>query len=198
MGEIDRDGFWGTSCKDIEFPILVKLIDAKNDLSIQVHSSDDTADLSLGEQGKAEMWYIVESEPQAFLYLSFSEETDEETLRKRAQHGTICDILNRVPVSAGDVFYILPGTIHEIGKGTVIAEIQQNSNTIFRVYDYNRKGVDGNFRPLHLDRAAEVTSYEPIFPEECKANSSVQMSEFTMSEIFSCKYFRAYSFDIRN
>lgn len=194
LGALDRTGFWGSECRTERFPILVKLIDAKQMLSIQVHPSDDTA--AEGEQGKAEMWYIVDCKPHAFLYYGFSERITEAELLRRAEDGTICDVLNKVPVSKGDVFYILPGTIHAIGAGIVIAEIQQNSNTTFRVYDYRRKGADGKPRPLHLERAAKVLSYDPVVPEECRANSSTVFPEFTMTEMFSCRYFRAYRVDI--
>lgn len=197
LGNLDRAGIWGTACKAPVFPLLVKLIDAKKDLSIQVHPSDETALLACGEQGKAEMWYIVDCEPQACLYFGFSKRVSKEEFLRRAKDGSICEVLNRVPVARGDVFYILPGTIHAIGAGIVIAEIQQNSNTTFRVYDYQRKGADGKLRPLHLDRAAEVLSYDPIVPEECKANSCVSFPEFTMTEMFSCRYFRAYRVDVR-
>lgn len=197
LGNLDRAGIWGTACKAPIFPLLVKLIDAKKDLSIQVHPSDETALREKGEQGKAEMWYIVDCEPQACLYFGFSKRVSKEEFLHRAKDGSICEVLNRVPVARGDVFYILPGTIHAIGAGIVIAEIQQNSNTTFRVYDYQRKGADGKLRPLHLDRAAEVLSYDPIVPEECKANSCVSFPEFTMTEMFSCRYFRAYRVDVR-
>lgn len=197
LGEIDRNGFWGNDCGAERFPTLVKLIDAKKDLSIQVHPSDDTADKAAGEQGKAEMWYIVDCEPQAGIYFGFSERISREDFLRKAKDGSICEVLNKVPVSRGDVFYILPGTIHAIGAGIVIAEIQQNSNTTFRVYDYQRRGADGQLRPLHLDRAASVLNYEPIIPEECKANSCVSFPEFSMTEMFSCKYFRAYRVDVQ-
>lgn len=192
---MNRKDFWGSQCSESHFPVLVKLIDAKQMLSIQVHPSDETAEE--GENGKAEMWYIVDCEPQAFLYYGFSQKIDSGELLRRAKDGTICDVLNKVPVAKGDVFYILPGTIHAIGAGIVIAEIQQNSNTTFRVYDYQRKDKDGNLRPLHLERAAKVTNYEPVIPEECKANSFMVFPEFTMAEMFSCKYFRAYRIDVR-
>lgn len=195
LGKIDRNGFWGSECVKEHFPMLVKLIDAKQMLSVQVHPSDNTA--VEGEQGKAEMWYIVDCEPQAFLYYGFSQRIDADELLRRADEGTICDVLNKVPVSRGDVFYILPGTIHAIGAGIVIAEIQQNSNTTFRVYDYQRRGADGKLRPLHLERAAAVMDYEPVIPEECKANSGMSFPEFTMAEMFACKYFRAYRIDVR-
>lgn len=198
LGLYDRVGFWGIDCPEGGFPLLVKLIDAKRDLSIQVHPSDETAVEELGEQGKAEMWYVVDCEPQSYIYFGFSRQMTREEFLARARDGSICEVLNRVPVSPGDVFYILPGTIHAICAGIVIAEIQQNSNTTFRVYDYQRRGPDGKPRQLHLDRAAEVVNYRPIVPEECQANSSVSFPAFTMSEMFSCPYFRAYCVKIRN
>ena len=195
LGEMDHDGFWGKACPTEKFPLLVKLVDAQKKLSVQVHPSDETA--LPGEQGKAEMWYIVDCVPQAFLYLGFSQEISQEEFLRRAEDGTICRVLNRVPVAKGDVFYILPGTIHAVGAGILIAEIQQNSNTTFRVYDYRRKDAAGKLRPLHLERAAQVLSYEPIIPEECRANGGVSFPAFSMVEMFSCNYFRAYRLDVR-
>lgn len=195
LGEKDHNSFWGKACLTEEFPVLVKLIDARRDLSVQVHPSNETA--LPGEHGKAEMWYIVDCTPQAFLYLGFSQRISREEFVRRSKDGTICQVLNRVPVSKGDVFYILPGTIHAIGAGILIAEIQQNSNTTFRVYDYQRRDEAGNLRPLHLERAAEVLAYEPIVPEECRANSGVSFPAFSMREMFSCRYFRAYRLDVR-
>lgn len=196
LGDIDRAAFWGKDCLKGAFPILVKLIDAKKDLSIQVHPSDETALSEQGEHGKAEMWYIVDREPQASIYFGFSKEISKAELLDRAKDGTICQVLNRVPVSPGDVFYILPGTIHAIGAGIVIAEIQQNSNTTFRVYDYQRRGADGKLRPLHLERAAAVVDRRPVLPEECKVNSSVIFPNFIMHEMFSCSYFCAYNIKV--
>lgn len=198
LGELDRAGFWGRQCADEEFPLLIKLIDAKKDLSIQVHPSDVTARLELGECGKAEMWYIVDCEPKAGIYYGFSQKVTPEEFLRRAQDGSICEVLNWVPVSKGDVFYILPGTIHAIGAGVVIAEIQQNSNTTFRVYDYQRRDAKGQTRPLHLERAAQVLQYKPVVPEECKANNVTTFPEFTLTEMFSCRYFRAYKVDVHD
>lgn len=198
LGDIDRIGFWGRACRDGEFPLLVKLIDAAKDLSIQVHPADETANTENGEQGKAEMWYIVDCEPQSVIYYGFSRKVTEDEFLAKAKDGTICDVLNCVPVKKGDVFYILPGTIHAIGKGIVIAEIQQNSNTTFRVYDYQRRDADGNLRTLHLERAAEVISYEPLVPSECKANAKAEFPGFVMTEMFSCKYFKAYKLDVKS
>lgn len=196
FADFDKKGFWGRDCNGSAFPILVKLIDAKQDLSIQVHPSDWTAIGPLGEQGKAEMWYIVDCLPQSYIYYGFSRQITEQEFLRRAQDGTICEILNKVYVNKGDVFYILPGTIHAIGAGILIAEIQQNSNTTFRVYDYQRRDINGEFRPLHLQRAASVIDYRPVIPENCKANSRVRFSTFEMVEMFACDYFKAYRIDV--
>lgn len=197
LGRLDRDSFWGTDCPAGEFPILVKLIDAAKTLSIQVHPSDGNARPELGERGKAEMWYVVDCKPQAFIYFGFSEKVSREEFLARARCGSICEILNRVPVERGDAFYILPGTIHAIGAGITIAEVQQSSNTTFRVYDFGRRGPDGRQRPLCLERAAEVVNYEPIVPEECRAAGCVTFPEFTMTELFVCRYFRVYRVDVK-
>lgn len=197
LAEVDKAAFWGNRCERKDFPILVKLIDAKRDLSIQVHPSDTTALTERGERGKAEMWYVVECEPQSFLYFGLSQKMTLEQFLTCGKDGTICQYLNRVPVKRGDVFYILPGTIHAIGAGMVVAEIQQNSDTTFRIYDYGRKDAKGNPRELHLERASHVVNLEPIIPEECKANNTVNFPEFTMTEMFSCNYFKAFRLDLR-
>ena len=181
---------------DGAFPILVKFIDAAQDLSIQVHPSDASARGT--ERGKAEMWYVVECEPRAYIYYGFNRRMTKEEVITRAQDGSICDVLNRVPVHKGDVFYILPGTVHAIGKGIVVAEIQQNSNTTFRLYDYQRRGADGKLRPLHLERAAEVVCCEPSIPSEARSNNSIYLNGLSLSEMFSCPYFSAYQVDVAN
>lgn len=196
LAAIDRMAFFGKDCPGETFPLLVKLIDAEKDLSIQVHPSDITALDDRGEQGKAEMWYIVDCRPASYIYLGLSRAVSKEEFARRAKNGTICQVLNKVPVKKGDVFYILPGTIHAICAGIVIAEIQQNSNTTFRVYDYQRRGADGKMRPLHLERAMDVINYMPIIPEACKTNSGVVFPGFTLAEMFSCQYFRAFRLDI--
>lgn len=193
----DKNGFWGAECRGAAFPVLVKLIDAKQDLSIQVHPSDWTAIGPLGEQGKAEMWYIVDAKPQAFIYYGFSQAVSESEFWRRAADGTICEVLNKVPVHKGDVFYILPGTIHAIGAGLLIAEIQQTSNTTFRVWDFERRDSNGQLRPLHLSRATSVVEYAPVVPQDCKANSRASFPDFEMVEMFACEYFRAFRIDVR-
>ncbi len=142
-----------------EFPILIKLIDAAQDLSIQVHPDDAYALKNEGQFGKTEAWYVVDCEPGATLYHGFKEETDKETFRRAIEDNTICELLNKVEVQPGDLYFIEAGTIHAIGAGIVIAEIQQNSNVTYRVYDFGRVGVDGQPRELHVDKACEVTNY---------------------------------------
>lgn len=149
----------GTACARFEaFPVLIKLIDAKDRLSVQVHPDDEYAMSAEGEYGKTEMWYIVDCDEGATLYYGFKEEITKDEFRQKIADNTVTDVLNKVPVKKGDVFFIPSGTIHAIGKGILIAEIQQNSNTTYRVSDYGRLGADGKPRPLHIDKAVEVTS----------------------------------------
>ena len=166
------------------FPILIKLIDARDDLSVQVHPNDEYALKVEGEYGKTEMWYIVDCEEGAALYYGFKEEISKEEFREKIADNTITDVLNRVPVKKGDVFFIPSGTIHAIGRGILIAEIQQNSNTTYRVCDYGRLGADGKPRPLHIDKAVEVTNLTP--PPESK-----DLSAGTLAE---CEYFKVRLF----
>jgi len=143
------------------FPLLIKLIDAKADLSVQVHPSDEYALKHEGEFGKTEMWYILDAEKGAKLYYGFKENITKEEFENHIKNGTLESILNAVTVNKGDCFFIPAGTIHAIGGGILIAEIQQNSNTTYRVYDYNRKDKNGNLRPLHIDKAIDVTNLTP-------------------------------------
>ncbi len=172
-----------------KFPILIKFIDAKKDLSIQVHPSDETAIKEAGEEGKAEMWYVIAAKPKAFLYYGLSRRVEKEELRQRMEDGSICDICNKVRVAPGDVFFIHPGTIHAIGAGTVIAEIQQSSNTTFRVYDFKRKDKNGNTRELHIDRAIDVIDREPVVPSQVMDNNEVRTKNGLIRRLFGCEYF---------
>lgn len=143
---IDAEGkqVLGANCQVFQdFPILIKFIDAKEDLSIQVHPNNTDALEHEGQYGKTEMWYVLEAEPDAFLYYGFRHEITRDEFRRRIADNTLTEVLNAVPVHKGDLFYIPAGTIHAICKGIVIAEIQQSSNVTYRVYDYNRLGADG-------------------------------------------------------
>ena len=149
----------GTRAEGLDyFPILIKLIDAKGDLSVQVHPSDAYALEHEGEYGKTEMWYVLDCDEGASLCCGFSRDVTKDELTTAIANGTLTDLLRRVPVKKGDVFFIPAGTVHAIGAGIVICEIQQNSNTTYRVYDYNRRDKDGNLRPLHVEKALEVAT----------------------------------------
>lgn len=143
------------------FPILIKLIDAKESLSVQVHPDDEYALKNEGEYGKTEMWYIVDAEPDAQLIYGFNREIDRAEFERRIRNNTLTEVCNYVPVKKGDIFFISAGTLHAIGKGILIAEIQQNSNSTYRVSDYGRLGADGKPRPLHIDKAIAVTKTVP-------------------------------------
>lgn len=162
---IDLEGkkVLGNNCQKFEeFPILAKFIDAKDNLSIQVHPDNEYALKNEGQYGKTEMWYIMDCEEGAFLYYGFKKEVSKEEFKERIKTDTLLEVLNAVPVHKGDVLFIEAGTIHAIGKGIVIAEIQQNSNVTYRVYDFGRVGKDGKKRELHIDKAVEVTNRVPI------------------------------------
>ncbi len=166
------------------FPILIKLIDAKENLSIQVHPDDRYALQNEGEYGKTEMWYVVDCDEDAYLYYGLNRTITKDEFLRRIADSTILDILNKVPVHKGDVFFIPAGTIHAICGGIVICEIQQNSNTTYRVYDYNRAGADGRPRPLHVNKAADVATLSP-------SPKYVKPDENTLAE---CKYFTVKHF----
>lgn len=137
-------------------PVLVKLIDAAKDLSIQVHPDDDYALKQEGEPGKTEMWYVLDAQPGAELIYGFSHDITKEQLRDWVTRGSIGDHVQRIPVQKDDVFYVRPGTVHAIGGGVLLAEIQECSNVTYRVYDYDRVDAHGQKRPLHVEKALEV------------------------------------------
>ena len=152
----------GKNCERFDnFPVLIKFIDARNDLSIQVHPSDEYALEHENQFGKTEMWYILDAEEGAFLYYGFNRKITKEEFKKRIEDNTLTEVLNAVPVQKGDVIFIESGTLHAIGAGILLAEIQQNSNVTYRVYDYGRRDKNGNLRDLHVDKALDVTTLEP-------------------------------------
>ncbi|WP_303820020.1 type I phosphomannose isomerase catalytic subunit [Ruminococcus flavefaciens] len=169
------------------FPVLVKLIDAKNDLSVQVHPNDEYAHKYENDNGKTEMWYVIDAAPDSELIYGFNEELSKEEFRKAIENNTLMEKLRRVPVKQGDVFFIEPGTLHAIGKGILIAEIQQSSNVTYRVYDYGRLGADGKPRPLHIEKALEVTNTKPLDPE--RPVYGLELDGVVTQLLADCKYF---------
>lgn len=143
------------------FPILIKFIDALKSLSIQVHPKDEFAQKYENDNGKTEMWYIVDARKGSYIYYGFNKEVSKEEFEQAISQGKLESLLNKVYVNSGDVFFIEAGTVHAIGAGILIYEVQQNSNVTYRVYDFNRKDKDGNLRELHVDKALEVSNLKP-------------------------------------
>ena len=147
-----------------QLPLLAKIIDAHQDLSIQVHPNDEMAKREHNKFGKSEMWYILDAEPGAFLYAGFKEYITPEQYKERVANGTITDALARHEVHKGDVFYLPSGRVHAICGGIKLAEIQQSSDVTYRIFDYNRPGLDGKPRELHTELAAKAIDYT-VYPE---------------------------------
>lgn len=173
-----------------ELPILIKFIDAKKDLSVQVHPDDEYAMREEhGSLGKTEMWYVLDAAKDAKLVYGFYHDMDKDTLRKSLKEGTVEKYLQKVPIKKDDVFYIEAGKVHAIGAGALIAEIQENSNLTYRLYDYNRKDKNGNLRELHIDKALAVAdlsgSAEPRQPMRVLKYTKGCASEL----LCRCQYF---------
>ena len=147
-----------------KLPLLVKFIDAREDLSIQVQPDDEMARREHNKLGKSEMWYILDAEPGAYLYAGFKKEISQEEYKERVKKGTITEVLARHEVSKGDVFYLPAGRVHAICSGILLAEVQQSSDVTYRIFDYNRKGLDGKPRELHTELASQAIDYE-VYPE---------------------------------
>lgn len=173
------------------FPILIKLIDAKDRLSVQVHPDDNYALEHEGEFGKTEMWYVVDCEEGAELIYGFNKGVTKQEFEARIKDNTLSEICNYVPVSRGDVFFISAGTLHAIGAGIVIAEVQQNSNTTYRVSDYGRLGADGKPRELHIEKAIDVTQRtKPAVPYGNVGN--IKYTDYgSVRDLASCDFFTA-------
>lgn len=181
---------WG---KNETFPILIKLIDAKDRLSVQVHPDDEYAMKFEGEPGKTEMWYIVDAEEDACLAYGFNRKIEKAEFEKRIKNNTLDEVINYVPVKKGDVFFITAGTLHAIGKGILIAEIQQNSNTTYRVSDYGRLGADGKPRALHIEKALDATVTDvPSLPYG-NVGETESFEGYTARALAECEYFKVQS-----
>lgn len=171
-----------------EFPLLIKFIDARSDLSIQVHPTDEIAQKQGKERGKTEMWYIMNSDKDAKLYSGLKKQITPEQYKAMVEDDTICDALAQYKVKEGDVFFLPAGRIHAIGTGCFLAEIQQTSDVTYRIYDYKRKDKDGNYRQLHTKEAAECINYKvekdyrtEYLPVKNQGVSLVQCPYFTTS-----------------
>lgn len=168
-----------------EFPLLFKFIDAKDDLSIQVHPNDELAKKRHNSFGKTEMWYVMQADENAKIVVGFKEKSSKEKYLKNLEDKTLLSILQEIPVKKGDVFFLETGTIHAIGAGIVIAEIQQTSDITYRVYDWDRVDAEGKSRELHIDLALDAINYDTTdtkrtyTQEENKSNPVVICPYFT-------------------
>lgn len=171
------------------FPLLIKFIDAKKDLSVQLHPDDTLAKERHNSFGKTEMWYVMQADKEARLILDFKEKISQETYLKHLQEKTLCQILAEKQVKRGDVFHISPGLVHAIGKGVLLAEIQQTSDITYRVYDWDRKDTDGNYRELHTELALEAIDLSKSNPPQihynAEKNKPIQLVE---NRYFSTKF----------
>ncbi|NDV66217.1 type I phosphomannose isomerase catalytic subunit [Bacteroides sp. 224] len=191
-----------------KFPLLIKFIDAREDLSIQVHPTDELAKKRHNSFGKTEMWYVVDADKGAKLRSGFSEEITSKEYKERVYNNTITDVLQEYDIHPGDVFFLPAGRIHSIGAGAFIAEIQQTSNITYRIYDFNRKDAEGKTRELHTDLAREAINYEVLddyrTQYETEQNAPVELvacpyfttSLYDMTEEISCDYSELDSFVI--
>ena len=177
-----------------DFPQLIKLIDAQSDLSVQVHPSDEYALANEGQFGKTEMWYILDAEEGAGIYYGFQKDVTRAEMEEAIRTNTLTDILRFVPVQPGESYFIPSGTIHAIGKGLLIAEIQQNSNVTYRVYDYGRKDAQGNTRPLHVEKALEVSDLTRVAEPEEPARTEVD--GVVVTNVAKCPYFSVAKLEV--
>ena len=178
----DLFGAKGFSKKNGRFPLLIKLLDCEDDLSVQVHPNDDYGNLSLGELGKTEMWYILDAKPGAKIIYGMRDGVTRESVAQAIAENRILDCLHVVPVEAGDSFYIPAGTVHALGAGVLVAEIQQNSDTTYRLYDYNRPGLDGKLRELHIEDSLNVIAYEGSGSTRMKTGMPVAGTWLTLAQ----------------
>ena len=175
-----------------EFPLLIKFIDARQDLSIQVHPSDEVAHLQGKPHGKTEMWYVLDSTPGALLYNGLKQQITPEQYKEMVDNDTITDALARYEVKEGDVFFIPAGRIHSIGAGCFVTEIQQTSDVTYRIYDFKRKDKNGNYRELHTKEAAESIDYKVLD----NYRTEYRMTTNEGVQVATCPYFTTAIYDL--
>lgn len=186
----------GWKCQSLpRFPILIKFIDAALPLSVQVHPDDEYALEVEDEYGKNEMWYVVDAQPDAYIYCGFARAASREEVKERIENNTITEILNKIPVKTGEVYFIPAGTVHAIGEGLLVCEVQQSSSCTYRLYDYGRRDRLGNYRELHVEKALNVIDYQPYMPQKFEFGVDTQ-EEYESHLLCSCKYFECYKYSV--
>ncbi|CAM4319868.1 type I phosphomannose isomerase catalytic subunit [Zobellia nedashkovskayae] len=195
--EKDPEGILGKSVYKrfgTDFPILIKFIDAKQDLSIQLHPNDELAKKRHNSFGKTEMWYVMDADDDASLIVGFNKDVSKEEYAKSIENDTLLDLLNYEKVKEGDTFFINTGKIHAIGAGVLLAEIQQTSDVTYRVFDFNRKDKNGNLRELHTEQALDAIDYnkKDDFKVEYKNDKN------TVNDMVDCPYFKTDFLDLNS
>lgn len=173
------------NCFGEQFPLLFKYLDAREDLSIQVHPNDELAAKRHNSSGKTEMWYVMQAEEDARIIVGFKEDSSKDEYLQHVQNKKLLTILNEVPVKKGEVFFIETGTIHAIGAGILIAEIQQTSDITYRVYDFDRVDAQGNTRELHIDLSLDAINYQSNL-----SKVNYQSEENTSNTVVDCPFFK--------
>lgn len=181
----------------VDETFLIKFIDAKKDLSIQVHPDDTYARRVENDNGKTEMWIVLDSEPNAYLYLGVKEDISKEAFVEAIQNHTLVEKLNKYYVKKGDVFFVPAGTIHAIGEGALICEIQQCSNVTYRLYDFGRKDANGNERELHIEKGVEVSHLKAREMSSQPERILLENEEVTVYLMRTCPYFTVKQFIVR-
>jgi len=171
-----------------DFPLLIKLIDANDDLSVQVHPDDAYARLCGEKNGKNELWYIVDAKENANLVYGLKKEVTKEKFAESVEKGIVAETLNKISVKSGDALFIPAGTVHAILSGLLIAEIQQNSNTTYRIYDWNRLDSSGTGRELHVDKALDVISFKQL-PNEPSVLLNDENKDYKLKAILRSEFF---------
>lgn len=192
-----------------KFPLLVKFIDAHEDLSIQVHPDDNLAMKRHNSLGKTEMWYVLHADKDARLIAGFSKRITPKQYKEKVNDGSFADVLQSYEVQEGDVYYIPAGRVHSLGKGTMVAEIQETSDLTYRIFDYNRKDKDGHTRPLHISQAVDAIDYDDVEtdakvayelvdnePVEVVSSPKFTTSVYHVTEEVTCDYSELDSFVI--
>ena len=195
---IQKQYIWGTEDwmlsdlhEEVEHsPLLVKIITARENLSVQVHPGNEYAMENENCTGKTEMWYVLDCEPDAFLYYGLKHKISANEFIKRIKNDTILEVCRKVNVKKGDVFYIPAGLLHAIGKGIKVAEVQQNSNITYRVYDYHRQDAEHNFRPLHIKQAEAVTGFMPPLQGHRPMGQRSLKEGYYKTLLVRCPYFQ--------
>ncbi len=191
--------YLGENGKNFEyFPILIKIIDAKDDLSVQVHPDNEYAMRVENEYGKTECWYILDCDEGAELIYGFNRKISSVEFREGIKNNTFLETVNKVKVKKGDLFFIEAGTLHAIGKGILLAEIQQNSNTTYRVYDYGRLGADGKPRDLHVEKAIDVTNCTPPTRSTTPEGEIEAYDDYSTQLLTKCDLFNVKKVSVKN